>query len=50
MTLEAVVAAASSVGSMETVVGHAADAAAPYSGAHELQRKGALLNSAPKKP
>ena len=50
LTLEAVVAAASSVGGMETVVRHAADAAAPYSGAHELQRKGALLNSAPKKP
>ena len=50
LTLEAVVAAASSVGGMETVVGHAADAAAPYSGAHELQRKGALLNSAHTKP
>ena len=48
--LEAVVAVVSSVGGMETVVGHAADAAAPYSGAHELQRKGALLNSAPHEP
>ena len=36
----------SSVGGMETVVGHAADAAEPCSGAHELQRTGALLNSA----
>ena len=40
----------SSVSGMETVVGHAADAAAPYYGAHELQRKGALLNSAPHEP
>ena len=40
----------SRVGGMETEVGHAADAAEPLSAAHELQHRGALLKSAPKKP
>ena len=43
-------AVASRVGGMETVVGHAADAAEPYSGAYELRWGCWLLNSAPHEP
>ena len=48
--LEAVAAVVSRVGGMETVVGHAADAAEPCSAAHELQHSCAPLKSAPQKP
>ena len=50
LTPEAVVAVGSRVSGMETVVVHAADAAEPYSGAHELQRNSAPLKSAPFQP
>ena len=49
-SLEAAVAVVSRVGGMETVVGHAADAAEPCSAAHELQWGCAPLDSAPFQP